>query len=295
MATTISVVTPTYKQPQFVSQTIESVLGQEGNFYVDYIVINDGSPDNTKEIIEKYDKLIQDGKWPIKCLGLTYRCLSRENKGQTKTINEGFRMAQGEILAWMNSDDYYMPGAFQAVTEAYEKNPDADLIYGDTLKLYEDGSRPNTIEPRPRPNETIESLRKRGSSILLNFFTRRIIDKVGLPDESYDYCMDLELWFRILSVGKSTYVPFTLGAFRLWSGSNTTTKQKLFDKERRRIAKIYGGNIIPNKKIYKFRDRIPGVNILQKNYPKFYSYLKNFFYSFVDLLKYNPRGDKSQQ
>jgi glycosyltransferase involved in cell wall biosynthesis len=289
MATTISIVTPTYKQPQFVAQTIESILSQEGNFYIDYIVINDGSPDNTKEIIEKYDNLIKSGKWPIKCLGLTYRCISRENKGQTKTINEGFEMSRGEILAWMNSDDYYMPGAFQAVVESYEKNPDVDLIYGDTLKLYEDSSRPNTIEPRPRQNETLESLRTRGSSILLNFFTRRILDKVGLPDESYNYCMDLDLWFRILSVGRSVYIPSTLGAFRLWSGSNTMTKQKLFNEERERIAKIYGGNIIPNKKIYKLRDKIPGVNVLQKKLPKAYICLKSFFYYFVDLFKYNPK------
>ncbi|MFA5998223.1 MAG: glycosyltransferase [Candidatus Paceibacterota bacterium] len=289
MAITISIVTPTYKQPQFVAQAIESVLKQEGNFYVEYIVINDGSPDNTKEIIEEYDTLLKEGRWPIKCLGLSYTCISRENKGQTKTINEGFHMAKGEILAWMNSDDYYLPGAFQAVVDAYEKDPSVDLLYGDTLKVYEDGSRPNTIEPRPRPNETFESLRTRGSSLLLNFFTKRIIDKVGLPDESYSYCMDLELWFRILAVGKSVYIPVTLGAFRLWSGSNTMTKQKLFNEERRRIAKIYGGNMISNKKIYRLRDRIPGINVLQRKSPKMYAAMKDFFYSLIDLAKYTPK------
>ena len=289
MATTISIVTPTYKQPQFVAQTIESVLKQEGNFYIEYIIINDGSPDNTKEIIEKYDALLKEGHWPIKCLGLSYICISRENKGQTKTINEGFHMAKGEILAWMNSDDYYLPGAFQAVVDAYEKDPGVDLLYGDTLKIYEDGNRPNTIEPRPRQNETLESLRTRGSSLLLNFFTRRIIDKVGPPDESYSYCMDLELWFRILSVGRSVYIPVTLGAFRLWSGSNTMTKQELFDEERRRIAKIYGGNMISNKKIYRLRDRIPGINVLQRKSPKLYTTMKDFFYSLVDLAKYTPK------
>lgn len=287
---TISIITPTYNQAQFIGQTIESVLSQEGNFYIDYIIVNDGSTDNTFEVIEKYNKLLKDGAWPIKCRGISYSYWTRENKGQTSAINEGLRAARGKILAWMNSDDYYMPGIFEKVASVFTGNPELDFLYGDSLKIYEDG-RPPKIEPRPRPDETFESLRTRGNSFGFNFFSKKILDKIGYLDESLRYCMDLELWLRIFRVGKIKYLPATIGAFRMWGGSKTATQQKKFAEERKLIAKRYGSNVISPHTIYAWRHKAAiFLDVLQKRTPRLYEMAKKVSYGVVDRIKYKMMG-----
>lgn len=287
---TISVVTPTYNQAQFIGQTIESILSQEGNFYIDYIIVNDGSTDKTLEVIEKYDKSLKDGARPVKCRGISYRYWTRKNGGQTSAINEGLRAAKGEILAWMNSDDYYMPGVFENAAYVFANDSELDFLYGDSLKIFENG-RPPKIEPRPRPDETLESLRTRGNSFGFNFFSKKIIGQVGYLDESFRYCMDLELWMRIFKVGKTKYLPETIGAFRMWGGSKTTTQQQKFAEERRRISKMYGGNIISPHAIYALRAASSGIlNIVQKRTPRLYEACKKTLYMTVNQLKYKPRA-----
>ncbi|MDO8523671.1 MAG: glycosyltransferase [bacterium] len=289
MTITLGIVTPTYNQAQFVRQTMESVLSQEGDFSIDYIVINDGATDSTKEVLDQCKRDFDEGRIPKKCNEVAFRVVHRENRGQTPTINQGLSMVRGNVLAWMNSDDYYLPGAFQAVADTYREDPSVDFFYADCLKVREGSDKKPTIEPRPRPDETLKSLRERGNSFDMNFFTRRIIEKVGYPDESLNYCMDLDLWFRIFSAGKAKYVPYTVAAFRIWPGSKTSRKQAEFAKERAAIAARYGGNIIPSRKIYQWRGRQKYLDVLQKRLPFLYWIGKNLFYGIVDLFKYQPK------
>jgi glycosyltransferase involved in cell wall biosynthesis len=292
MAIKISIVTPVYNGARFMSQTIESILSQAGNFYIDYIIIDDGSTDNSLEIIKKYDSLVHTGGWKTRCLGIEMRYLTGPNKGQSRAYNTGFGMANGDLCAWMNADDYYMPGIFEHVSKLYENDPSLDFIYGDCLKIYEDGSKQPSIEPRPRPNETFESLRTRGNSFDLCFFTKRIFDKVGPLDESLKYCMDLDFWFKVMAVGKVTYIPKTIAAFRLWSGSNTVTKQDGFTKERKLIARRYGCTIIPSKDIYSLRGKMTFLNTVKNKAPKLYERLKKVFYNFTDIFRYKMDSKK---
>lgn len=285
MSITLSIITPTYNQDKYISQTIESILSQEGNFYIDYIIINDGSTDNTLPIIEKYDKLLRDKIWPTKCLGISYRYINRKNGGQTSAINQGLKMARGYVCAWMNSDDYYLPGAFNEVAKMFESNLNIDFVYTDCLKVHSSGRAPS-IEPRPRENENFESLRTRGNSFALNFFTKRILDKVGYLDESLHYCMDLDLWFRIFKSSKAKYLPYTVGAFRIWEKSKTSTSQDGFAIERKILAKRYGGNIIPARKIYALRKKIRILNIFKEKTPKLYIHIKKISYKIIDIFKY---------
>ncbi len=285
MPITLSIVTPTYNQDAYIGQTIESILSQEGDFYIDYLIINDGSTDTTLSIIEKYDRILKNKLWPVKCLGISYRYVTRKNGGQTSAINMGLRMAQGYACAWMNSDDYYMPGAFSEVSQAFENKPNIDFIYTDCLKVYNNGRAPS-IDPRPRNDENFESLRTRGNSFALNFFTKKILDKVGYLDESLQYCMDLDLWFRIFKLSKAMYLPYTVGAFRIWEKSKTSMSQNKFTAERKIIAKRYGGNLIPAKKIYLIRGRIKLLDIFKRHMPGLYENLKRLFYSCIDIFTY---------
>ena len=117
----ISIVTPSYNQGQFLEETIESVLAQDYP-HVEYIVINDGSTDNTEEILQRYTGRI--------------RWYSQPNRGQSATINRGFTLATGDIFNWLNSDDYYLPCALLAIAEAYIKNP-GSLIAGNVINFDE--------------------------------------------------------------------------------------------------------------------------------------------------------------
>lgn len=272
-------------------QTIESVLSQAGDFYIDYIIIDDGSTDNSLEIIKEYDQRIRTKTWPTHCNGINFRYLTGPNKGQSQAYNTGFSMAKGELMAWMNADDYYFPDTFDQVAKFYKKDPSIDFIYGDCLKVYSDG-RPSTIEPRPRPDESLESLRSRGNSFDLCFFTKRIFDTVGPLDESLRYCLDLDFWFRVFAVGKIKYMPYTIAAFRIWPGSKTATQQSKFAEERKLIFKKYGGNIIPPKKIYSLRKKMPFLNQIQSKTPRLYSILKLIFYRTIDVFKYKNNSKK---
>lgn len=285
MALTFTIVTPVYNGERFIRQTIESVLSQEGDFYIDYIIIDDGSTDRSLEIIKEYAHLVKSNTWVVQCLGITIRYVTGPNMGQSHAYNTGFAMANGELMAWMNADDYYLPSTFDNISKFYQTDPLIDFIYGDCLKVYPNGRAP-TIEPRPRPNESIKSLGARGNSFDLCFFTKRIYDKVGPLDESLKYCLDLDFWFRVFAVGKVKYIPYTIAAFRIWEGSKTSTQQNKFTEERKLIFKKYGGNIIAPKKIYSFRKKLPLVDQIQTVSPRLYSALKWIFYKIIDLFKY---------
>src|ERR1035437_9764873 len=107
----ISIVTPSYNQGEFLAETIESVISQEGEFHIDYIIVDGASTDTSVEIIRHYDELLNERNWSIKCCGIRFRWTSGKDKGQTDALMKGFRIAKGDVYAWLNSDDTYLPGA----------------------------------------------------------------------------------------------------------------------------------------------------------------------------------------
>ena len=118
----ISIVTPSFNQGQFLEQTIQSVLGQ--NYpNLEYIIVDGGSTDNSKEIIQKYQSQIS--YW-----------VSEPDKGQSDAINKGFNRATGEILAWINSDDYYLPGALFFMASAIKEHGDG-FYFGNCIHFRE--------------------------------------------------------------------------------------------------------------------------------------------------------------
>src|SRR3989339_1563115 len=121
----VSIITPTFNQSKFLSETIESVLKQDYD-NVEYMVINDGSTDNTEEILKKYGDRIT---WE-----------TQKNIGQTPTINKGWKKSKGSILAYINSDDtYYDSNSVSIAVNFLKNNPEVGIVYGDSIYIDENG------------------------------------------------------------------------------------------------------------------------------------------------------------
>jgi len=111
-----SIVTPSFNQGHFISQTIDSVVNQVGDFEIEYFVMDGGSTDNTIDILKKYDKNLKNNS------KIKFFWQSKKDKGQSDAINQGFSKATGDIFAFINSDDYYQPNTFNTISKIKQKS-----------------------------------------------------------------------------------------------------------------------------------------------------------------------------
>lgn len=282
----ISIVTPSFNQGQFIEETIKSVLGQAGNFYIDYIIADGGSTDKSVEIIKKYDELIKNNQYPIKCKGVEMRWWSKKDKGQTNALNEGFKIAKGELWAWINSDDYYEPDIFEYISKKHKENPDADLFYGD---IYIVDKENNKTVNETRQGSYTDLADFTGKDLYIfqpsTFFTRRVMKKIGPLDESLNYVMDYDLWIRMLKDSKILYVKKILANFRIWENSKTFSQEKKFYEEKKLVRKKYGLTMFDKKTIKKLTAG-KTLSFFRINTPPLYNFAKRIFYFFANKTRY---------
>lgn len=223
----ITVVVPTYNQAEFIERTLLSLLDQSVS--VEIIVIDGGSTDETPEILRRYDKRL--AYW-----------VSEPDRGQTHAINKGMARATGEIRAYLNSDDLYLPGALEAVADAYKANPDADIFNGRCITIDEDDRRLDRefFSDIETPSDVLDLWQVwfRGRNFVQPevFWTRRIADRVGLFDENRHYAMDYDYWARCIIAGARVHhIDQELSAFRIWAAQKSSAAEKAAD-ELREIA-----------------------------------------------------------
>ncbi len=203
----VTIVTPSFNQARFLPATMESVLNQTYP-KIEYIVIDGGSKDGSVELIEKNaDRLAY---W-----------VSEPDKGQTEAINKGFVRANGEILAWLNSDDTYEPDAVAQAVEKLVQNPDIGLVYGEANFINEHGQQ---IGRFPAAQTDYERLRRGYVHIPQQaaFWRADLWRQVGPLDESLYFAMDYDLWLRLANISQIQYYPNRVWAnFRLHGDSKT--------------------------------------------------------------------------
>ena len=202
----ISVVTPSYNQARFIEETIRSVLSQDYP-QIEYLVVDGGSTDNTVEIVRKYESRLA---WWV----------SEQDLGQTDAINKGFARATGEVLAWINSDDTYEPGAISAVVKYFQNHPRVGMIYGDCNYINERGD----VIGRFDSAQTNYRLLRQGYTHIPQqtmFFRADLWKQVGPLDPSFYFAMDYDLWTRISARSEIKYVPQTWANFRLHTSGKT--------------------------------------------------------------------------
>ena len=223
----ITIITPSYNQGQFIEQTIQSVLGQNYS-NLEYIVMDGGSTDNTVEILKKYEGKL---KW-----------FSKKDKGQSDAINKGLKMATGSVVAWINSDDYYLPGTLQKVANEFEKNTNLKWFTGDYIIIDAKGKE---IHSFVRAYKKFFSQFSSISTLsLLNyinqpstFWRRAFIKQIGYLNESYRYCMDYDLWLRFMKVSPPAIINYPLSAFRIHSASKGGSQYKAQFREEIAVQK----------------------------------------------------------
>ncbi len=202
----VSIVTPSYNQGKYLERTMQSVFAQ--NYpHIEYIVIDGGSKDGSLEIIKKYKKKISF--W-----------VSEKDQGQTDAINNGFSHAKGEIYAWLNSDDTYLPNAVSEAVELFRKHQELGLVYGDTNYIDEND---RIIGKFPSALTDLEHL-KRGYVHIPQqaaFFRAELWKRAAPLDPSFFFAMDYDLWVRLAKISQLKYKPSTWANFRLHSDGKT--------------------------------------------------------------------------
>ncbi|MDH5680485.1 MAG: glycosyltransferase [Spirochaetota bacterium] len=230
----ISIVTPSYNQAIYLSETIESILSQKGDFYLDYVIVDGGSTDDSVSLIKKYEKIIQNNvnrqikksdltfyqsdneEEPFnQCLGISYRWLSEKDKGHGDALNKGFKMTVGNIMAWLNSDDKYHPGCLQSVMEIFTTMPEVHWITGKNTWFDKKGQIVNA-----------KMVYKNIFNFLTNdykwiqqestFWKRSLWENAGgYINLKYEFMVDGELWGRFFIYENLYHVDKMLGGYRI--------------------------------------------------------------------------------
>jgi len=204
----VTIVTPSYQQAAFVQETILSVLGQTG-VRLEYLVMDGGSTDGTLEILETYRSRLQ--------------YVSEKDKGQTDAINKGFERSGGRILAYLNSDDTYLPGALAKAVHFLDEHPEFAMVYGEGYHVDAGGNFLERYYTEPFDFQRLAEICFICQPTV--FLRREMLSSVGYLDTRLQYCMDYDYWIRIGKQYAVGYLPDYLATSRLHAENKT-----LFEK-----------------------------------------------------------------
>lgn len=220
----VSIVTPSYNQGEFIQATIESVLNQDYP-NIEYIVMDGGSTDDTVDILKSYGDRI--------------RWVSEKDRGQADAVNKGIGCARGQIIGWLNSDDTYLEGAVSKMVSYFKSHPDTDMVYGEGFYTDKQG-----VITERYLTEKYNRDRLAQMCIICQptaFFTKEIVERVGLLDVEHQLSMDYELWLRMAKYGKISYIPEYIATSRMYEENKTLSRRKeVYEETCRAVKKHYG-------------------------------------------------------
>lgn len=219
----MTIVTPSFNTAGFIRQTLTTVAAQVYPS-IEHIVVDGGSTDGTAAIVREFP----DVRW-----------ISEPDNGQAAAINKGFRLAAGQIVAWINSDDYYLPNAVEQAVQALRADPSCGMVYGSWVVVDEHGREMARYVPQEWDlRQEIE----RGNFVpqQTTFFRREALEAVGLLEERYHFAMDYDLFIRVGKEFGVRRVDEYWAAFRLRPGSKTVDHTHRFYREEREISRRHG-------------------------------------------------------
>jgi glycosyltransferase involved in cell wall biosynthesis len=247
----ISVVTPSRNQGRYLDETIASVLGQEGNFALDYLVIDGASTDSSVDVLRRYETRLRQGDWPLRCRRIRFRWLSEPDRGQSDALAKGLRLATGGVLGWLNSDDTYLPSALATIGETFAQDSACAVVYGKAHYVDEAG-----VLLGDYPTEPFSSERLAVANFLAQpstFFRQRTLEQSGGPDVDLHYVMDYDLWLRMAQSGHFRYVETFLSNYRLHKESKTVAARHALENARECLDIVHKHRgWAPANRVYEF-------------------------------------------
>jgi glycosyltransferase involved in cell wall biosynthesis len=249
----VSIITPSFNQGKYIKETIESVLNQDYPS-VEFIVVDGRSTDNTIDILKQY--------------GTKITWLSEQDRGQAEAINKGIRLAKGEIVAWLNSDDTFLPGAIKKVIDCFLKQPKVKMVYGKSYFIDAAGKIVGRY-----PTEPFDYQRLPASNFICQpsaFFKRHAFFDVGGLNSELHYSLDYDLWIRIAKNFIVKYADQFLSNYRLHKTSKTVAHDHalLSHKEGLDTA-LKHFNWAPANRVYGYC-----YHLIEHNLPEFMRKLK---------------------
>ena len=204
----VSIITPSLNQKKFLPAAIESVLRQ-GYPRIEYLVVDGGSTDGSLEILRSYEGRLQ---W-----------ISEADTGQGSALNKGFRRCSGEIVAWINSDDVLLEGAVEKAVEAFRREPDLGMVYGEGYLIDDQGMVKRRFPYTTPPN--LWRLVYYSDTLLQQsvFMRKAALAEVGYLDETMHWGLDWDLFIRLGKRYRVRYLPEYLGCLREYSTTKTST------------------------------------------------------------------------
>lgn len=246
----ITIITPSYNQGKYIERTIRSVLSQNISG-LEYFIFDGGSTDETIDILKSFgDSII----W-----------VSEKDYGQADAVNKGLKIAKGEIIGWLNSDDIYYPDSLNTAINFFNDNKDIDIIYGMADHIDEND---NVIEPYYTQEWNYELLKD--VCFICQpavFFRRKVVDKYGFLDTQLRYCMDYEYWLRIGKDKPFCYIQKKLAGSRLYPETKTLGSRVAVHLEIIEMFKNKFGSV-SSKWIYNYAHAVLEKENLKKEIPE---------------------------
>jgi glycosyltransferase involved in cell wall biosynthesis len=272
----VTVVTPSLNQGRFIRETIESVLGQ-GYGAIEYLVMDGGSSDETLDILKDYGNRLT---W-----------VSEPDRGQASAINKGWRGGRGAIVAYLNSDDTYLPGAVERAVSALLAAPAAGAVYGEGYHVDETG---RVLDRYPTEPFNLARLAETCFICQPTVFLRRdVVERVGYLDETLQYCMDYDLWIRVGQVTTFTQLSDFLATTRLHADTKTLGRRAQAHAEILRTVRQHF-RYVPPSWVYAYAHAVLGSRRRQTPWQDAGFILRLVALSGVTFLRYNrgvPLGE----
>jgi glycosyltransferase involved in cell wall biosynthesis len=236
----VTVVTPSFNQAQFIRETIDSVLTQRYPA-IEYLVMDGGSTDETVSILREY--------------GARLSWRSDRDRGQAHAVNAGWRLGRGSIVAYLNSDDAYLPDAVERAVDALTRDPDVGAVYGEAYHVDERGAILDRY-----PSEPFSMARLEETCFICQptvFLRRELVERVGYLDEDLRYSLDYDLWIRAARVARFTFVPHYLARSRLHADAKTFKERVPAHAEIMRTVRRHFGYVPPSW-VYAYANAVLG-------------------------------------
>jgi hypothetical protein len=231
----VSIITPTFNRAPFIEETIVSVLSQDYE-QIEYIILDDGSTDDTEQILDKYQG----------CQRLT--ALFHENMGETRTVNKGFSLATGDVVCVVNSDDPLLPGAISEAVRYLRCHPETLAAYPDWIEI---GPQGEELARRVLPYYDIESMLLKFNVAMGpgTFIRRQAFDLIGYRDTALKYTGDLDFWFRLARVAPLGHMAEFLATHRRHAGAATCAErgEEMAEEIVRLVRNAYASNALSDQ------------------------------------------------